>query len=198
MGLNRQHEGLIMPRPQKLRNPRAIVAHVEAEIKEEIDAVRGKLSYGDFLTALWKREKDYATLLAEKMNLELENQELKKRIEELEKLVEKLESQLRTARVLSKEEREFEAFKSKVHRVFENKSSMKMLEFLRELGYAGSADQLKSHAKTILKKYFEQSGAVFVSHELGLMILPDDRFAELAWIVRRMSHSFRGVVEVET
>lgn len=78
-----------MPRPPKLRNPRQIVAHVEAEVKEEMDQARGRLSWGEFLTQWWKREKEYAVLLAEKVNLEREREDLIRRIEELEKLLEK-------------------------------------------------------------------------------------------------------------
>jgi len=71
-----------------------------------------------------------------------------------------------------------------------------MLEFLREIGFTGSADQLKNHARMLLKKYFEQEGKFFVSYELGLMVIPDERFGELAWVIRRMTHAHPKPVEV--
>ena len=79
-----------MPRPRKLRNPRNIVAQVEAEIKEEWDKLRGKLSWGEFFTAWYLRQKDVINAAVKIEALGRENKEKDKRIEELEKLVDKL------------------------------------------------------------------------------------------------------------
>ena len=178
-----------MGRRRKLKNPRFIGMVVEAEVKDEIDKARGDLSYGDFFTAWWKREKEYAILIAENESLKRENLELKKRNEELEKLVEKLESQLRLVKGTPKEEREFEELKSKVEKIFAEKSSMKMFDFLRELGYSGSSDKLISQARELIKKHFVQEGMIFVSDKLGLKIVLREGFGELAWTVMRIGSS---------
>ena len=175
-----------MARPQKLRNPRAIVAHVEAEIKDEWNKLRGRLSWGEFFTSWYLRQKNMINAAVKIEALERENLELKKRNEELEKLVEKLESQLRLVKGTPKEEREFEELKSKVEKIFAEKSSMKMFDFLRELGYSGSSDKLISQARELIKKHFVQEGMIFVSDKLGLRIVPREGFAELAWIVEKM------------
>ena len=79
-----------MPRPRKLRNPRNIVAQVEAEIKEEWDKLRGRLSWGEFFTTWYLRQKEVINAVVKIEVLERENKEKDKRIKELEKLVEKL------------------------------------------------------------------------------------------------------------
>lgn len=78
-----------MARPVKLRNPRAIVAHVEAEIKEELDKLRGRLSWGEFLTAWYLRQKEIVKAIAENENLRRIVEELKKQVKELQALLEK-------------------------------------------------------------------------------------------------------------
>ena len=178
-----------MGRHRKLKNPRFITMVVEAEVKDEIDKARGDLSYGDFFTAWWKREKEYAILIAENESLKRENLELKKRNEELEKLVEKLESQLRLVKGATEEEREFEELKSKVEKIFAEENSMKMLDFLRKLGYSGSSEKLIKQAKKLIEEHFKQVGTHFVSKKLGLRIIPQEGFAELAWIIMRIGSS---------
>jgi len=176
-----------MPRPPKLRNPRAIVAHVEAEVKEEMDKARGKLSWGEFFTLMWKREKDYITLLAENENLRRENEELKARINELLSLVDRLQKALEKSKALPKEDKELLELKEKVGKIFSTATSMKMLDFLKKLGYKGSADQLKAKVRDLLDEYFVQEGYYFVSYELGLKVVPKHGFGELAWTVTRIS-----------
>lgn len=189
----------MMPRPQKLRNPRAIIAQVEAEIREEMDKVRGKLSWGEFFTLMWKREKDYITLSVENENLRRENLELKRRVEELERLVERLQTALEKSKPLTKEDRELVELKSQVERIFDSRTSMKMLDFMRLIGFTNSGESLLLQARMFIEKYFRKDGRFYVSEDLGLMIIPDERFGELAWVIRRMSHSgsFPKSVEVE-
>ena len=175
-----------MARPQKLRNPRAIVAHVEAEIKDEWNKLWGRLSWGEFFTSWYLRQKNMINAAVKIEALERENLELKKRNEELEKLVEKLESQLRLVKGTPKEEREFEELKSKVEKIFAEENSMKMLDFLRKLGYSGSSEKLIKQAKKLIEEHFKQVGTHFVSKKLGLRIIPQEGFAELAWIVEKM------------
>ncbi|NJE48397.1 hypothetical protein [Thermococcus sp. 9N3] len=80
-----------MPRPPKLKNPRAIVAHVEAEIKEEWDKLRGRMSWGEFFTTWYLRQKEVINAAVKIENLERENEGLRKENEELKRLVERLQ-----------------------------------------------------------------------------------------------------------
>ncbi len=83
-----------MPRPQKLRNPRSIVAWVEAELKEEWDKQRGRLSWGEFFSSWYLRQKDVLNAAVKIEALERENQELRKENGELKRLVDRLNQEL--------------------------------------------------------------------------------------------------------
>ena len=82
-----------MPRPQKLKNPRAIVMHVEADLKEEWDKLRGRLSWGEFFSAWYLRQKEVIEAVVKIAALEKENEELRKANAELKELVERLKEE---------------------------------------------------------------------------------------------------------
>ena len=82
-----------MSRPQKLRNPRAIVLHVEADLKEEWDKLRGRMSWGEFFTAWYLRQREVINATVKIEALEREKKSLQKENEELEKLVERLQKE---------------------------------------------------------------------------------------------------------
>jgi len=82
-----------MPRPQKLKNPRAIVLHVEAELKKEWDELRGRLSWGEFFSSWYLRQKDVINAAVKIESLERENNELRKENEELKRLIERLQKE---------------------------------------------------------------------------------------------------------
>ncbi|WP_367884240.1 hypothetical protein [Thermococcus sp. JCM 11816] len=46
-----------MARKPEYRNPRVVTAILEAEVKEEIDQFRGRMSYGKVFTILWQAHK---------------------------------------------------------------------------------------------------------------------------------------------
>ena len=83
-----------MPRPQKLRNPRSIVAWVEADLKDEWDKQRGRLSWGEFFASWYRRQKDVLNAIVKIEVLERENQALKKENSELKALVDRLNQEL--------------------------------------------------------------------------------------------------------
>ena len=83
-----------MPRPPKLKNPRAIVAHVEAEIKEEWDRLRGRMSWGEFFTTWYLRQKEVINAAVKIESLERENEGLRKENSELKRLTERLQNEL--------------------------------------------------------------------------------------------------------
>jgi|Deesub1362B_J571_1020462.scaffolds.fasta_scaffold00137_66 hypothetical protein len=121
-----------MPRPIKLRNPRAIVAHVEAEIKEEWSKLKGNMSWGDFFTTWYLRQKEVINAAVKIEVLERENKEKDKRIEELEALVERLQQEAEKWRLkyeaavkgvsISSISKEAERFKLIAEKVQEGKS----------------------------------------------------------------------------
>lgn len=78
-----------MARKPEYRNPRTFSITVEAEIKDEIDKFRGRLSYGKVITILWQAHKHQVKGTLENENLKLELKEKNKIIEELTKLLEK-------------------------------------------------------------------------------------------------------------
>ncbi len=83
-----------MARKPEYRNPRVVTSIFEAEIKDEIDQFRGRLSYGKVFTLLWKIHKGEIKEELEKENLKIQLEEKDRRIEELEKLVERLQNEL--------------------------------------------------------------------------------------------------------
>ena len=88
-----------MARKPEYRNPRTFSVTVEAEIKDEVDQFRGRLSYGKVFTLLWRLHKGEIKEELENENLKIQLEEKDRRIEELENLVERLEERIRKLEV---------------------------------------------------------------------------------------------------
>ena len=88
-----------MARKPEYRNPRVVTSIFEADVKEEIDQFRGRLSYGKVFTLLWKLHKGEIKEELEKENLKIQLEEKDRRIEELEKLVERLQAEVEKLRL---------------------------------------------------------------------------------------------------
>ena len=142
----------------------------------------------DLEEKLFKTQQENEKLLLERDALREENKTLKAELAELRK-------QLRmTAR-----ERRAEEFKAEIYEILDRygkNGSIKMLELLKKLGH--SSGDLKKYAKDFLEQWFVDDGKMLVSDELDLVVEKVHGLGELAWIVKRMSHSFRGgLVEVK-
>lgn len=184
-----------MARKPEYRNPRTFAITLEAEIKDEIDQFRGRLSYGKVFTILWQAHKGEVVDALELENLRRENAELKARVEELTRLVQKLQGELEKAGAISSRERRATSLKTEIHEVIERygrNGSIKMLELLKRLGYSSD---FKRHARELLEEWFIDEGKVLVSEELGLVVEKDPRYGEPAWVVK-LADSFRFSGEV--
>lgn len=187
---------------------------IEKSYAEKFDQKRGSLSRPEFLKLLlaaadaniaevmrereeWKQralklEKMYIELEDKYIKLEqayndaiVENQALKEENKELKQRIRELERQLK----MSARERRAEDFKKEIHEVIDRYSRdgrIKMVELMKRLGYSG---ELLKHAKEFLEQWFVKEGKVYVSYELGLVIVPHHKFGELAWEVRRLASS---------
>ncbi len=132
----------------------------------------------DLKEKLLKSQEENEKLRVENQALKEENKELKQRIRELEK-------QLR----MSARERRADDLKKEIHEVIDRYSrdgKIKMVELMKRLGYSG---ELLKHAKEFLEQWFVKEGKVYVSYELGLVIVPHHKFGELAWEVRKLASS---------
>jgi predicted RNase H-like nuclease (RuvC/YqgF family) len=177
-----------MPRPQKLRNPRSIVAWVEAEIKEEMEQVRGKLSWGEFFTIMWKREKDYISLAVENENLRRENEELKRRIEELMKIVQRLQEKVGELEYaqMSKRDREVIKLRQEIHAILSRHEELRLLDLFRKLGDSSQGEALMKKAEAFIERWFVKNGKYFVSKDLGVVLIPLYDVGKLGWKVRKL------------
>ncbi|ANF22069.1 hypothetical protein [Thermococcus piezophilus] len=175
-----------MARKAEYRNPRTFSVTVEAEIKDEIDQFRGRLSYGKVFTLLWQAHKGEVVNAIELENLRRENVELKARVEELTRLVQKLQEQLEKTGRVSAREREAKDLHKEIHQILSTYNELKLLELLRHLGYSETGDALKKKAEAFLKRWFVLEGKVFVSKELGVALEPSEHVGMLGWKVRKL------------
>ena len=187
-----------MARKPEYRNPRVVTAILEADVKEEIDQFRGRLSYGKVFTILWQAHKGEVVDALELENLRRENAELKARVEELTRLVQRLQGELEKAGAISSRERRATSLKTEIREVinrYGKNGRIKMLELLKRLGYSSD---FKRHARELLEEWFVDEGKVLVSEELGLVVEKDPRYGEPAWVVK-LADSFRfgELVEVK-
>lgn len=179
-----------MARKPEYRNPRVVTAILEAEVKEEIDQFRGRMSYGKVFTILWQAHKGEVADFLELENLRRENAELKAQVEELTKLVQKLQEQLERVGAISERERRASSLKHDIHEILSRYSTggrMKMLELLKRLGYSSD---FRRHARELLEEWFRDEGKILVSEELGLVVEKDPHYGEPAWVVKPLD-SFR-------
>ena len=184
-----------MARKPEYRNPRVVTAILEADVKEEIDQFRGRLSYGKVFTILWQAHKGEVVDALELENLRRENAELKARVEELTRLVQRLQGELEKAGAISSRERRATSLKTEIREVinrYGKNGRIKMLELLKRLGYSSD---FKKHARELLEEWFIDEGKVLVSEELGLVVEKDLQYGEPAWVVR-LADSFRFSGEV--
>ncbi|AEH25102.1 hypothetical protein [Pyrococcus yayanosii] len=176
-----------MARKPEYKNPRTFSVTIEAEIKEEIDEFRGKLSYGKVFTMLWRAYKGEVVKAIELENLRRENEELKKRIEELQKLVQRLQDELAKYGGISKREREALDLREEAWRILDVHSELKLIDFFRMLGWSEMGETLKKKAEVFLRRWFRDEGKYLVSEELGLVVEKKLDVGILAWRVRRLA-----------
>ncbi len=178
-----------MARKAEYRNPRTFSVTVEAEIKDEIDQFRGRLSYGKVITLLWRLHKGEIKEALENENLKAQLEEKDRRIKELEKLVQKLQEQLEKSGAISAREREARDLRDEVQRVLSTYPELKLLELFRRLGYSEKGEALMKKAEAFQKRWFVLEGKVFVSRELGLILEPSHEVGLLGWKVKKLEVS---------
>ncbi len=173
-----------MARKAEYRNPRTFSVTTEADVKEEIDQFRGRLSYGKVITLLWRLHKGEVVDAIELENLRRENVELKARVEELTRLVQRLQEQLEKTGGLSAREREAKDLRYEIHQILSTYRELKLLELFRRLGYSEKGEALMKKAEAFQKRWFVFEGGVFVSRELGVVLEPSSEVGLLGWKVR--------------
>ncbi|MFA4718713.1 hypothetical protein [Pyrococcus kukulkanii] len=191
-----------MARKPEYRNPRTFSVTIEAEIKEEIDEFRGKLSYGKVFTMLWRAYKGEVVNMIELENLRKENEELKRKIRELERLVDRLQNELAKSGALSRRKKEAIELRDEIHSILKEYGEIKLIELFRKLGVHDMGEALLKKVETFLERWFVQDGRYYVSEELGIVIETSFDVGKLGWKVRRLERDdgkFRaslGLVEV--
>ncbi|WP_324734931.1 hypothetical protein VFC49_06945 [Thermococcus sp. SY098] len=204
-----------MPRPRKKQDGKITTVYLERWALEKVVEISKEtgLSLGDLIEIWLTKEERVVRMVAEYeglkkhvveleklvSNLEeklfktqqeneklcVENQALKEENKELKQRIRELERQLK----MSARERRAEDFKKEIYEVIDRYSrdgKIKMVELMKRLGYSG---ELLKHAKEFLEQWFVKEGKVYVSYELGLVIIPHHKFGELAWEVRRLPSS---------
>jgi len=214
-----------MPRPRKKQDGKITTIYLERWALEKIMEISKEtgLSLGDLIEIWLTKEERIARMVAEYEGLKKHSLELEKLVIVLEDKLLKAEQQneklllerdalreenktlkaelaeLRKQLRMTARERRAEEFKAEIYEILDRygkNGSIKMLELLKKLGH--SSGDLKKYAKDFLEQWFVDDGKMLVSDELDLVVEKVHGLGELAWIVKRMSHSFRGgLVEVK-
>ncbi|MBO8180292.1 MAG: hypothetical protein H0Z19_07410 [Archaeoglobus sp.] len=179
-----------MARKAEYLDPRPITAVIEGAVKTEIDAVRGRQSWGKLIMSLWAVHKGDVADKMKLEQLEKENAELKKLVEEMRAQIEQLQARLDGESAYRvKKQKQIEAMRAEFADVLKPSERIKLVHFFRRLGIP-PGDGMKYKAETLITNWFneaEHNGErALISRDLGLIIYPDTQRGVLGWTISRL------------
>ncbi|MBO8181142.1 MAG: hypothetical protein H0Z19_11850 [Archaeoglobus sp.] len=179
-----------MARRAEYTDPKIITAVIEGSVKAEMDAARGRQSWGKLIMSLWAVHKGDVVDKMRLEQLEKENAELKKLVEEMRAQIEQLQARLDGESAYRvKKQKQIEAMRAEFADVLKPGERIKLVYLFRRLGVP-PGDGMKHKAETLITNWFNEAEyngeRALISRDLGLVIYPDTQRGVLGWTVSRL------------
>ncbi|WP_175059064.1 hypothetical protein [Thermococcus sp. 2319x1] len=174
-------------RPQERKNPQLLHLYIEKEAKIALKdlSIKYGLSMSRVVENLvLKAVKEDSYIL----ELEKENEELKKRVKELEKENQKLKELLeRINSKRTKTNTKVEKIKSKIEEIFAYRREIKVAELVSFIfGIPLGDASIHTYASKFITEYFEDQGDYLISQQLGVIIKKDRNYKLVGWKAEKL------------